>query len=179
MDPTKEKAVGCALAGGALLSFCSLPLMWMFMLSGVFTGTASREPGTDRISAQGAGSMNAVPLMITIFAVGLACMIGAVWYGLAYNRNQGKGERRTIADALVLSRYAMTKRGDFLSDFDLEAAEEPRFYVRMRLPDGKVGEYPVAPETYFNCAEGMPGEVELQGRWVGRFTPYIGPRPGL
>lgn len=175
MDPTKEKLVGCALAGGALIAFCSLPLMWVFALSGVFRGTMTREAGTDRIVD--AGTLNYVPLMITIFVVGLALMSGAVWYGLVYNKNLARGPHRVIADALVLSRYAMTKQGDFLSDWELEGAEDPRFYVRMRTPDGKVGEYPVAAETYFNCAEGMPGEVELQGRWVGRFTPYVGERP--
>ncbi len=175
MDATKEKIVAWVLAIGASIAFCSLPLMWVFSLAGVFHGTMTREPGTDRI--RDAGTLNYVPLTITIFIVGLALMSAAVWYGLAYNKIQTRGPRRVIADALVLSRYAMTKSGDFLSDWDLEAAENPRFYVRMRTPDGKVGEYPVAPDTYFNCAEGMPGEVELQGRWVGRFTPYIGERP--
>ncbi len=177
MDPTKEKLVGCALAGGALLSFCSLPLMWMFAMAGVFHGTATRTPGTDRITD--AGDLNLIPLMISVFTVGLLFMGAAVAYGLLYNTRQNKGPRTVIADALVLSRYAMNKQGAFLSDFDLEAADDARFYVRMRTPDRRVGEYPVAPETYFNCAEGMLGEVELQGRWVGRFTPYVGPRPGV
>ena len=169
MEPTKEKVVGCVLAGGALMSFCSVPLMWMFGVAGGYRLTQTR--GGD------AGPANFIPLMITVFTIGLLLMTAAVLYGLVYNRNLGKGTRRVVADALVLSRYAMTKQGDFLSDWELEGVEDPRFYVRMRTPDGKVGEYPVAAETYFNCAEGMPGEVELQGRWVGRFTPYIGDRP--
>ena len=177
MDPRKEKAVAWFLAIGAVISFCSLPLMWMFALSGVFTGVAGREPGTDRISREAAGTLNLIPLMMTVFMFGLLFMIGSVWYGLAYTRRSATGARRVVADALVQSRYAMTKSGDLLMDSDVEFAEDPRFYVRMLLPDGTSGEYPVAPETYFNCAEGMPGEVELQGRWVGRFTPYIGPRP--
>ena len=175
MDARKEKLVGCLLAGGALLSFCSLPLMWMFAVSGVFRGTYTRTPVTNAITD--AGTLNLVPLMITVFAVGLILMFAALGYGLLYNKRQTRGPRRVVADALVLSRYATDRQNNLLSDWELEGAEDPRFFVRMRTPDGRVGEYPVAPETYFNCAEGMPGEVELQGRWVGRFTPYVGPRP--
>lgn len=60
MDPTKEKTVGCVLAGGALVSFCSLPLMWVFALAGVFRGTMTREPGTDRL--RDAGTLNYISL---------------------------------------------------------------------------------------------------------------------
>lgn len=175
MDPRKEKTLGCVLAGGALLSFCSLPLMWMFAMGGVFRGTYTRTPVTNAITD--VGTLNLVPLMIAVFAVGLLLMLGAVLYGLLYNKRQASGPRRVVTDALVLSRYAVSRSGDLLSDYEIETAERPQFFVRMRTPDGKVAEYPVAPEAYFNCAEGMPGEAELQGRWLGRFTPYVGPRP--
>lgn len=175
MDPTREKLASCALAGGAVICVVSAFLTWVFTMAGVFHGTATREPGTDRI--RDAGTLNLVPLMITFFAIGLILMSVVVFYGLIYSKRVTKGRRQVIEDALVLSRYALSRSGDMLSDWELEGAENPKFYVRMRTPDGKVGEYPVAAETYFNCAEGMPGEVELQGRWVGRFTPYVGPRP--
>ena len=171
MDPRKEKAAGCVLAGGALMSFCSLPLMYLFAVAGGYRLTATRNAGAD------AGTLNLVPLMITLFVVGLLLSGLAVAYGLLYSKRQANGPRRVVADALVLSRYAVSKSNDLLSDHELETVEDPRFFVRMRTPDGRVGEYPVAPEAYFNCAEGMPGEAELQGRWLGRFTPYIGPRP--
>lgn len=175
MDPTKEKAVGCALAGGFAITVISGILMWVFSLAGVFRATYTREAVTNRITD--AGTLNLLPLMISIFAIGLLLMLGSVGYGLLYNSRLGSGPRRKVEDALILSRYALNPNGDFLSDWELEGAEDPRFYVRMRTPDGKVGEYPVASETYFNCGEGMAGEAEIQGRWVGRFTPYIGPRP--
>ena len=151
------------------MSFCSLPLMWMFGVAGGYRLT--QTGGGD------AGPANFIPLMVTAFAVGLILMVAAVFYGLVYSKRQSRGPRRTVADAFILSRYAMSPSGDLLSDWELEAADDPRFYVRMRLPGGRSSEYPVASETYFNCAEGAYGEVELQGRWVGRFTPYVGPRP--
>lgn len=177
MDPRKEKAVGCALAGGCLTTVVSAILMWVFALAGVFRGVASREPGTDRI--RDAGTLNLLPIMITVFAVGLGAMLWAVFYGLTVHKNQAVGARRVVEDAVILSRYALSPQGNFLSDWELEGADDPKFYVRMRTPDGRVAEYPVAAETYFNCGEGMAGEAEIQGRWVGRFTPYIGPRPSV
>ena len=171
MDPRKEKAVGCVLAGGALLSFCSLPLMYLFAVAGGFRLTATRGSGADP------GTLNLIPLMATVFVVGLILSSVAVAYGLLYSKRQSSGPRRVIADALVLSRYALSKSGSFLNDYEIETIDDPKFFVRMRTSDGRVGEYPVAPEAYFNCAEGMPGEAELQGRWLGRFTPYVGPRP--
>lgn len=175
MDPTKEKLAGCALAGGVVLMLLSGTLGMVFGMGGVFRGTYTREPITNRITD--AGTMNWVPMTFLFFTVGLVLCISSVGYGLIYSKRQASGARRTIPDALILSRYAMSRSGDLLSDWELEGAEDPKFYVRMRLPDGKVAEFPVASETYFNCGEGMAGEAEMQGRWLGRFTPYIGPRP--
>ena len=168
MDATREKLTGCALTLGAVLMLGSGFFGYAFFTAGMFQVLASRG-GTK-------GDLDLIPVVVLFFTVGLALCVGAVAYGLLYDRRRSSGSRRVVSDALVLSRYATNRRGDFLSDWDLEGAEDARFYVRMRLPDGKVGEFPVAPETYSNCAEGMPGEVELQGRWVGRFTPYVGPR---
>ncbi|RYG25580.1 DUF2500 family protein [bacterium] len=175
MDPTREKLTGCALVGGVFLMVASLFLGWVFGTGGVFRGTYTRTPITNTITD--AGTLNLLPLTLLFFTVGLLLCIAAVGYGLLYNARQSSGPRRTVVDALILSRYALSPHGNMLSDWELEAAEKPRFYVRMRMPDGSVSEYPVAPETYFNCGEGMAGEAELQGRWIGRFTPYIGPRP--
>jgi len=175
MDPTREKLVGCSLVGGAVLMVASLFLAWVFGTAGVYRGTYTRTPVTNQIND--AGTLNLIPMALLFFTVGLVLCIVAVAYGLVYNGRQTSGPRRTVEDALILSRYALSRNGSMLSDWELEAAERPKFYVRMRMPDGSVSEYPVAPETYFNCGEGMAGEAELQGKWLGRFTPYIGPRP--
>jgi hypothetical protein len=175
MDPTKEKLAGCALAGGVVLMVMSLFLGWVFTTAGVYRGTYTRTPITNQITD--AGPMNYLPMTLLVFTIGLVLCVTSVGYGLIYNKRQASGSRRTVPDALILSRYALSPSGDLLSDWELEGADNPKFYVRMRMPDGKVAEYPVATEAYFNCGEGMAGEAEMQGRWLGRFTPYIGPRP--
>ncbi len=174
MDPFKEKAVGCALVGGAVLAVVSAILGWVFSLSGVYRGTYTREAVTNRITDP--GTLNLLPLMITLFAIGLLLMLGAVGYSLLFNKMEATGPRKKIEDAVILSRYAVSGTGDMLSDWQLDGADDAKFYVRMMVPGGKVAEYAVAPETYFNCAEGAAGEAEMQGRWIGRFTPYVGPR---
>ena len=174
MDPFKEKAAGCALAGGALLCVASAFLGVVFAMGGVFRGTYTREAVTNRITD--AGTLNLLPLTIFAFVVGLFLMLGAVGYGLMFSKMEATGPRRKVEDAVILSRYAMSRSGDLMSDWELEGRDDARFYVRMMMPGGKVAEYPVAPETYFNCAEGAAGEAEMQGRWIGRFTPYVGPR---
>lgn len=174
MDPTKEKAVGCVLAGGFVLAVASGILAWVFTMGGVFRGTYTRTPITNHIND--AGTLNLLPLMVTLIAIGVAMMLGAVTYGLLYSKMEATGTRRKIEDALILSRYAVSKSGNILSDWELEGTDDARFYVRMMVPGGRPAEYPVAAETYFNCAEGAAGEAEMQGRWIGRFTPYVGPR---
>ena len=169
MDPTREKLTASAIALGILL-----------MLGSGFFGYAIFAAGMHQVLASRGGTrgdLDLLPIVLLVFTVGLVLCAGAVAYGLLYDRRVASGPRRVIADALVLSRYATNRRGDYLSDWELEDADDPRFFVRMRLPGGRSAEYPVAAETYFNCAEGMPGEVEMKGRWVGRFTPYIGERP--
>lgn len=172
MDPTKEKVVGCALAGGCGLAGLSAFFIWLFALAGGFRATATRNAVTGEITD--AGTWNWIPLAVTFFTIGLLLMLGAVVYGLILNKTQARGPRRVIEHAFIVGRYALSKTNDMLSDWELEAAENPRFFVRMRTPDGRSSEYLCAAETYFNCGEGMSGEAELQGRWLGRFTPYIG-----
>ena len=171
MDPFKEKAVGCALALGFVLMFGSGAFGYAFGTAGMYQTLAARGGN--------GGDLNLLPLVFLFFAIGVALCVGSVFYGLYFNRQQTSGKRRTVADALILSRYALSPQGAMLSDWELEGADDPRFYVRMKLPDGRASEYPVAPEAYFSCGEGMAGEAELQGKWLGRFTPYIGARPSV
>lgn len=169
MDPIREKLTAFSLAMGILLMVGSGVFGYAIFAAGMHQVLASRG-GTH-------GDLDLLPIVLLVFTVGLGLSAGAVAYGLLYDKRKTSGPRRIVADALVLSRYATNRRGDLLSDWELEEADDPRFFVRMRLPGGRSAEYPVAAETYFNCAEGMPGEVELKGRWVGRFTPYVGERP--
>ena len=59
-----------------------------------------------------------------------------------------------------------------------EEADRPKFYIRMQTPTGGSYEYETSEETFWQCGEGMVGEAEIQGKWLGKFVPYIGAATG-
>jgi hypothetical protein len=150
--------------------------MWLFTAAGVFHGTVTREPGTDRITD--AGDLNLVPLMLVFFVIGLLMLFGAVGYGLWQSKMESSGPRRMVPHFRILARYAFDKKQNYMQDEAMiEFSEGVRYYVRATVPYGEILEYETAPATWYQCGEGMYGEAELQGKWIGRFTPYIGEPP--
>jgi F0F1-type ATP synthase membrane subunit c/vacuolar-type H+-ATPase subunit K len=173
MDPTKEKAIGCAMVAGIAMVLVGLGLTWLFAVGGVFRGTYTREPITNRITD--AGTLNLVTLSLTLVALGLIVGLGALGYGFFYDKVANHGRRETIANARILSRYAYSKDGTMLTNsYDFEFANEPRFYVRMQTAQDRISEYECAEAVFYTCGEGMYGEAEIQGKWIGKFIPYIG-----
>lgn len=169
----KEGAVGWCLVGGLVLTIISAILMWMFSVAGVYRGTYTRTPITNQIND--AGAMNLVPLAFLGFTVGILLMLGAVGYGLWSEKTSNRGHRRVVANFRVQARYCYDASQQLIcEDWDIDVADRPRFYVRGVSPDGLVGEYECTREVYYNSGEGMTGEAELQGKWLGRFTGYIG-----
>lgn len=174
MDAFKEKTVGCLLVAGAVVTVLSLFLTWLFSVGGVFRGVATRDPVTDKISD--VGTMNLAPVALTFSGIGILMMLGAVGYGLWFNSAALRGPRKVAPNARILSRYGYNRQGYMLNaDWEFEAAEDPRYYVRMQIGPSQVSEYQCTEQVFFQCGEGMYGEAELQGNWLGRFTPYIGP----
>jgi hypothetical protein len=171
----QESLVGCCLFGGAGIIVLGIFLTWMFAMGGVFRGTYTRNPGTDAITD--AGTLNLVPLTITLIFIGIIMVAGALFYGNWFERRGHVGNIRKIDYFRILARFATDRRGNMIAEYEADQDDKARFYVRGVYPNGEVDEYEVSPEVYFSCGEGMTGQAEVQGRWIGRFIPYIGTPP--
>jgi hypothetical protein len=174
MNPFKEKSVGCAMVAGLVLCGCGGFLTMLFTMGGVFRGVATREPVTDRITD--AGTLNLVPLSFAMVAIGVFLALGALGYGLYYsNRGSLKGPRQVVPNARVLGRYGVTRDNVYITDpIDFEVHDRLTYCVMLQLNEYDKAEFRCAPETFWQCGEGMYGEAEIQNKWLGRFTPYIG-----
>jgi hypothetical protein len=169
----KERIVGWLLVGGLVLTVISGGLCWLFSVAGIYRGTYTRTPVTNQITDP--GTINLVPLTILGFVVGLAMMFAGVGYGAWSMAKSRKGPRRVVPNFKVLARYCYDSGQNLITaDYDVDVAENPRYYVRGVLENGVVGEFETSPQVYYNAGEGMYGEAELQGQWLGRFMPYIG-----
>jgi hypothetical protein len=162
--------VGCLLIGGAGIAVISFGLMWVFSVAGIYRGTYTRTPVTNEITD--AGTLNLVPLMLTFAVIGILMFIGGLGYGFWIVKQEKEGPRQQISNFRVMARYAYDKEGYHLVDDEqIEFANSPRFYVRGQQPNGVTSEYEASEAVWRQCGEGMYGEAELQGKWLGRFTP--------
>jgi len=169
----KESIVGWLLIGGLVMTILFAGLTWVFSVSGIYRGTYTREPITNKITD--AGTLNLVPLTFAGMFLGILCMLAGVGYGLWSHYNRNTGVRQTIPQFRILARYCYDRTQQLICEqWDIDVADRPRFYVRGVNPQGVVGEYECTMEVYYNAGEGMTGEAELQGKWLGRFVPYIG-----
>jgi len=173
MDAFKEKTVGCLLAAGVAFTVVGLFLTWLFAVSGIYSGTYTREPVTNRIT--NAGTLNLVPLALTVVVLGVLMTGGAITYGLWFSKASQTGTRKVVPYARIISRYGFTKNGQMISAaWEFEEALRPRFYVRMQTSPTDIAEYECVDAVFWSCGEGMVGEAEIQGKWLGKFVPYIG-----
>ncbi len=169
----KERIVGWLLVVGLIVSVISGILCWTFAAAGVFRGTYTRTPVTNQITD--AGALNLVPLTIVGICVGLLMIVGGIGYGFLSMEQGRRGPRRTVSKFHVLARYCYDRNQNLVtSEADMDAVDRPKFYVRAVLEDGRVGEFEAPIEVFFSAGEGMTGDAELQGQWLGRFTPHIG-----
>jgi hypothetical protein len=176
VDPRREKLVAFFLVFGVVGSIGSIIALYMFAAGGVFRGTYTREAVTKRI--QDAGTLNLVPLTGFVLFLFLCMVAGSLLYGIYYQKTANRGPRKVVEFARVVGRYGITREGVQISEaWEFEEALLPKYYVRMVTERGRSFEYECPPEVFWACGEGMWGEAELQGRWVGRFTPYIGTPP--
>ena len=166
----KERTVGWLIYGGAFVSILSVLLLIMFFMIGTFRGLAGRLPLLNEL---------AKPLYPALAVIGIAFGIVLMFCGLGYGlwsvSNERKGPRQSASQFRVLSRYCIDRTQQLItSELDIEFADRPRFYVRGMLENGLVVEFETTIEVFFQAGEGMYGEAELQGKWLGRFIPYIG-----
>lgn len=176
MSAFKEKAVGFLLVGGVVLFIAGIVLTFMFVGAGGMHGAMTREPGTDRIVDP--GDMNLVPLGFLVIAAGVGMFGGGIGWAIWTHKHRHDGPMAVTPNVRVVGRYGYTHDGLMIHDeYEFEADDKPQYYVRLEVAPGRIDEYECRPETFFAAGEGMVGEAVLKGKWLGRFTPYIGMRP--
>ncbi|CAN5417010.1 hypothetical protein BH11ARM1_BH11ARM1_14950 [soil metagenome] len=169
----KQKLIGFGIFGGIGVIVISFILIWVFAAAGVFRGTYTRTPVTNEITD--AGTMNLVPMMILFLAIGILMVIGSIGYGLWLVNSENTGPRNKIENFKVIARYAYDRNQNLVVDDQMiDYSAGVKFYVRGAAPSREHLEYQTTRDMWYQCGEGMFGEVELQGKWIGRFTPYIG-----
>lgn len=157
--------------GVAMVLFCGVGT-YMAAAGSVFRATATRDAVSGAIRDM--GPANAALASFGGVILGLVLIGGTLIYGVLLDRNETKGMLVGIEHARVVARYALTNDGILHTDpIDIEHADRPKFYVRLALPQQGSIEFRTSPETFWNCGEGMTGTAEIQGKWLGRFLPYM------
>jgi hypothetical protein len=172
MSALKEKSVGMMIYGGcgsSLLCGCGT---WILMVglgvSGLRTGAQS-------------GAANFL-MYLAIFVTVVAGLVGVVGIGMGIlsSNSEFSGERLVAKNARVIARYAIDDEGVMMTDdFSVANMEKPKYFVRLDIGSGENAEYQCAEKTYWEAGEGMLGDAEIQGKWLGQFTPYFGVDQGI
>jgi len=175
-DSFREKTVGFLLVGGALVVIVTLIATWMFAMAGFLHGTLTREPITNRITD--AGDLNLMPLCLLFFTIGIGMIGGGIGYGIWKERTKFVGIPTATPNTRVIARYILNEEWAPIAEYEADMHDNPHYMVRIEIEQGHSEEFEAHPETYFQCGEGMAGESVFQGKWLCRFAPYIGVRPG-
>lgn len=172
-DVFRQGATGVLLVFGLVVTCCSGILMATFAGGGVYRGTFTREPITNKITD--AGSLNWVPVTFVFFCLGILLIVGALGYGFFVSATERQGPRRAMPGK-VLARYAVNRQGHMLvAEWEIEAADRPKYYVRMDFgPQVGSTELECVEPVFYQCGEGMRGTAEVQGKWLGAFHPDTG-----
>jgi hypothetical protein len=146
------------------------PIAFMGFGSGALRATYTRDPVTGAITdASGFFLMN--PGLGLIGLGILVCCIGAI-YGWIQHVNRHKGAMATYPDAFIVSRYALNRQQDLLTqswEFDYD---DLKFFVRIQLDEDNVLEFETSRAAFEQCGEGMRGVAQIQGKWLGGFKAH-------
>jgi hypothetical protein len=172
VEAFKEKAVGFLLVAGLVICAISGIAAFMFVGGGVFHATYTRTPGTDAITD--VGDLQFAPVAGLFFVIGLSMIGGGIAFALKEHKMRHVGQRETVEFVRILARYGFTRNWTMVTDWELEQTENPYYYVRAEVGPGEILELECSPQVYYSCGEGMTGQAEIQGKWLGKFIPYIG-----
>lgn len=167
MSAFKQKAVGLLMGGGCATALvCGLGT-YLFSF-----GTVARGGG---IGLPGDINMTVIAGMV-LTGLGLLAFVGGLGYCLLVVARESRGVRRVVPHARVIARFALSRDGNMHTDPSyIEGIDDPRFYVRLAFGGDAPEEFRCEEQVFWQAGEGMTGEAEVQGRWLGRFTPYRGP----
>jgi hypothetical protein len=78
---------------------------------------------------------------------------------------------RWLTNCYVVGRFAVNANGDMVfSDFEEMDHPKDKFFVQLKTPDGRQDEFECSRELIGQIGEGMLGNVQVKGRWLGSFT---------
>jgi len=169
-EARKEYVTGCGFGCGALLVIIGLPITFMGFGSGALRATYTRDPSTGAIT-DGSGFFLMNP-GLGLIGLGILVCCFAAGYGWYQHINRNKGATVSYPDAFVISRYAINKQQDLLTqswEFDYE---DLKFFVRIQLDAANVLELETSRDAFEGCGEGMRGVALVHGKWLGGFAPH-------
>lgn len=176
MSMRRGGGIGFTMVAGAIVAVIGAVLSFTVTLAGGVQTVANRDPISGAMRSR--GDLNLLPLTFTIFMLGVFIFAGGLFYGLYHAKGTTRGARKVLPNMFVVGRICVGPDHVLLHDeWSQMNTEKARFYLHLRDEQGVVEEYECLPAVFFASGEGMYGEAELQGRWVGRFTAYIGYEP--
>lgn len=172
-DKRKQYGVGCGIGLGAIISVLSLIVGYALTAGSVHRATYTRDPINNDVKDIGVGVY--IPIAVLMFVGGLLLSIGSLVYGIMQEKTKNEGPRKVIQNARIIARFAIDRSGMLQTDeSQFEFLENLRFYVRIMSPAEGSLEYECSEAVFYGCGEGMMGDAEVQGRWIGAFRPYVG-----
>lgn len=161
MNARKENQIAWMLVGGVAMSL--IGILVTMLAFGSALGLHSKSPLI--LIALG-------PIMVV---GGIALAGWGVFAGHMTNKKADSSGVQWIPNCYVVGRYEMNQIGEMIfSDFNYDEPKS-KFFVRLKLPDGSDQEYQCSPELMDQIGEGMIGNVQVKGRWLGSFVAV--PRP--
>jgi hypothetical protein len=121
---------------------------------------------------------------IAFIAMGPIMIVGGivlagygVFFGHYSNKKIASGGVQMLNGCYIVGRYAVNEIGEMVfADFEDLDHPKAKFFVRIKTADGVDGEYECSRDLIRTIGEGMVGNVQIRGRWLGSFTPV--PRVG-
>ncbi len=116
---------------------------------------------------------------IFFIAMGPVMVIGGVvlaawgvFTGHLSNRKMESSGPQFLSRCYIVGRYGINEIGEMLfTDFEDLDHPKSKFFVRIKTSEGKDEEYECSRELISQIGEGMVGNVQVRGKWLGSFTP--------
>jgi hypothetical protein len=176
-DNKKQSLVGFGLFGGLIVFICGGILTWVLAMGSVFRATYTRDPLTDAVNDIGVGVH--IPWGVLVMTLGALSMLASIGYGFLHMKGSKKGPRQILQGVRVIARFATDKTGILYTEpGQMEFIDGLKYYVRILSPTEGSVEFESIEDVFWTCGEGMTGEAEVQGRWIGRFVPYADQQVG-
>lgn len=166
MDERKQRITAVLACSGFALLVFGFFAMGLLLTGGIARFQYSRGTDASMVLSSGVG--------LVMMIVGGLLIVWAVVYGIIAAKS-GKNKRiYRYPNCLVLSRFAVSPTGDNVYDVFDGPDDDLKYYVHLKMPDGKNEEFRCVYDVFLFCGEGMRGEAVAQGTWLSQFVPYIG-----